>query len=177
MARSPIPAQAGAPRATLVIKPQRDKSLRNRHPWVFAGSVARSIGSAGAGETVEVVGADGAWLGRGAVSPASQIRVRIWTFTPDEPVDNDFFRRRLAQALDVRRPLRGRKGGGFMAGVSTGGASHRLRRCFALPVATFRRPLQGRILTPFPANLIGLPGRSPSPPAGANFADENCGPA
>jgi len=105
MARSPIPAQAGSSRATMVIKPQRDKSLRNRHPWVFAGSVARSIGSAGPGETVEVVGADGAWLGRGAVSPASQIRVRIWTFTPDEPVDEDFFRRRLAQALKVRGPL------------------------------------------------------------------------
>jgi 23S rRNA (cytosine1962-C5)-methyltransferase len=89
-----------------VIKPQRDKSLRNFHPWVFAGSVARTIGQAGPGDTVEVVGADGTWLGRGAVSPVSQIRVRIWTFDPDEPVDADYFQRRLARALEVRRPLR-----------------------------------------------------------------------
>jgi 23S rRNA (cytosine1962-C5)-methyltransferase len=92
--------------ATAVIKPQRDKSLRNRHPWVFAGSVARTIGTAGPGDTVEVVGADGTWLGRGAMSPASQIRVRIWTFAPEEPVDAAYFQRRLARALEVRRPLR-----------------------------------------------------------------------
>ncbi|NBX60822.1 MAG: 23S rRNA (cytosine(1962)-C(5))-methyltransferase RlmI, partial [Opitutaceae bacterium] len=57
------------------------------------------------GDTVEVISADGAWLGRGAYSPASSIRVRIWTFDPDEVIDNSFFLRRIESALTGRTAL------------------------------------------------------------------------
>ena len=40
---------------------------------------------------LDVLAAGGQLLGRAAYSPSSQIRARLWTFDPSEPVDADFF--------------------------------------------------------------------------------------
>lgn len=96
----------------VTLAPGREKSLRRRHPWVFAGAVARAPRGVAPGATVEVVAADGSWLGRGAWSPASQIRVRIWSFEQGEGIDGGFFRRRLAAALAWRDGLPGLGGEG-----------------------------------------------------------------
>ena len=45
------------------------------------------------------------FLARGAYSPVSQIRARVWTFDPQENVDADFFRRRIQFATLKRAPL------------------------------------------------------------------------
>ncbi len=77
----------------------REKSLLRRHPWeFFSGAVARMEGKASLGETVDIVDHQGKWLARGALSPASQIRARVWTFDKDESIDIDFFTRRLQRA-------------------------------------------------------------------------------
>ncbi|MCB1746076.1 MAG: class I SAM-dependent rRNA methyltransferase [Gammaproteobacteria bacterium] len=86
----------------VVLKLGRDKSLRRRHPWVFSGAVARVDGGPQPGETVEVVAADGAFLGRGAYSPRSQIRVRILSFDPAVAVDEALIASRLQHALAYR---------------------------------------------------------------------------
>jgi 23S rRNA (cytosine1962-C5)-methyltransferase len=91
--------------ATVFLKNGREKSLRRRHPWVFSGAIARVDGSPGPGATVNVVTEGGVFLARGAYSPASQIRVRVWTFDQREGVDREFFRRRLARAVESRRRL------------------------------------------------------------------------
>lgn len=87
------------------LKPGREKSLRRRHPWVFSGAIERVEGEVAAGATVELVGSSGEFLGRGAYSPASQIRVRVWSFESGESIDAAFFRRRLARAVESRRRL------------------------------------------------------------------------
>ncbi|HET8698787.1 MAG TPA: class I SAM-dependent methyltransferase, partial [Gammaproteobacteria bacterium] len=56
-------------------------------------------------DTVDVVAAGGDVLARGAYSPASQIRVRVWTFDPEENVDEAFLERRLERAIESRRRL------------------------------------------------------------------------
>lgn len=89
--------------ATIVLQPQREKSLKRHHPWVFASAIDTVTGRCRSGDTVEVMSSEGEWLGRGAYSPESQIRVRIWTFVKDEPVDNGFFMRRLEQAYALRQ--------------------------------------------------------------------------
>ncbi len=88
--------------ASLILKPGREKSLLRRHPWVFSGAIGQLNGDPAPGATVDVRAADGAFLARAAYSPASQIRARVWTFDPDEAVDVEFFRRRLAAALARR---------------------------------------------------------------------------
>ena len=92
-------------RPTLILKPQREKSLRNHHPWIFSGAVGRIEGSPQSGDTVDILAADGRWLARGGFSPASQIRARVWSFARDEAVDAAFFQRRLARAVALRRPI------------------------------------------------------------------------
>ncbi len=90
--------------ATLVLAPGRDRSVTRRHPWIFAGSVDRLDGRARPGDTVIVQAANGRALGRAAFSPASQIRARMWTFG-DESIDDAFFRRTVARAVEQRRDL------------------------------------------------------------------------
>ena len=90
---------------SVILKPKREKSLLNRHPWVFSGAIARLDGQSQPGETVDVLAADGRWLARGAYSPHSQIRVRVWSFIQAEVIDQRFFETRLQQALDLRRQV------------------------------------------------------------------------
>lgn len=91
--------------AFVTIKAKRETALIRRHPWVFAGSLARVNGNPGPGETVEVLSSKGVAFGRGAFSPRSQIRVRMWTFDPGELVDPAFFRNRLERAIEARTRL------------------------------------------------------------------------
>ena len=94
----------------LVLAKGRDKSLLRRHPWIFSGAVSRMEGKASQGETIDIVDHQGKWLARGAYSPDSQIRARVWTFDPQESVDIDFFIRRLQRAQTWRDWLAKRDG-------------------------------------------------------------------
>ena len=100
------PPRGDEPLAKIVLKEGRERSLLRRHPWVFSGAVDRVEGSPGPGETVNVLAADGRFLGRGAYSPASQIRVRIWTFHETEEIDTAFFAGRIRAAVALREGLR-----------------------------------------------------------------------
>jgi len=57
------------------------------------------------GETVKVVDSNGHFLAWGAISPSSQIRVRIWSWKEDDEVGGDFFSRRIREAVDLRKLL------------------------------------------------------------------------
>jgi 23S rRNA (cytosine1962-C5)-methyltransferase len=89
--------------ASVFLHPGREKSLLRHHPWIFASAVHRLQGKPHKGDTVEVLDARGKWLGRGAWSPDSSIRIRIWTFSETEVVDNTFFLRRLEAAITARQ--------------------------------------------------------------------------
>ncbi|MBI5829882.1 MAG: hypothetical protein HZB20_10185 [Chloroflexi bacterium] len=54
---------------TLLLRPGRDKSVRQRHPWIFTGSVAAVHGQPASGQTVIVRSADGEFMARAAFSP------------------------------------------------------------------------------------------------------------
>jgi len=90
---------------SLTLKPGREKSLLRRHPWIFSGAVAHLDGDPAPGATVELLAANGQFLARAAYSPSSQIRARVWTFDQAEPVDLDFFRKRIGTALAARAAL------------------------------------------------------------------------
>jgi 23S rRNA (cytosine1962-C5)-methyltransferase len=90
----------------LTLKEGREKSLRRRHPWIFSGAVERLHGEAEPGASVEIVAATGEVLGKGAYSPSSQIRARVWSFEAGEGIDAAFFRRRLTRAIESRRSLK-----------------------------------------------------------------------
>lgn len=96
--------------ARLFLAKGREKSLLRRHPWVFSGAVTRVEGKANSGDTIDIVDSQGKWLARGAYSPSSQIRARVWTFRQDEDIDIEFFVRRLQQAQSWRNWIAKRDG-------------------------------------------------------------------
>jgi len=91
--------------ATVHLKPQKCKSLRRLHPWVFSGAIEKVKGKPTSGETVSIHSAEGDWLGYGAWSPQSQIRVRVWSFQQHDSIDPDFFQRRIQAAQHLREGL------------------------------------------------------------------------
>lgn len=86
----------------IILKPGRERSVRQRHPWLFSGSVANLSGNPAAGGTVRVVSAGGEPLGWAAYSPVSQIRARMWTFDPDVVIDQAFFQALIERAIQRR---------------------------------------------------------------------------
>ena len=87
----------------ITLRDGKERSLERRHPWVFESSVAS--GKADAGETVRVQAKDGRFLAWASYSPASQIRLRAWSFVETERIDSAFFARRIEQAVEVRGRL------------------------------------------------------------------------
>lgn len=92
---------------TIILKQGREKSLLRRHPWIFSTAIERIEGKpeekAKPGTTAVVQTADGRFLARAAHSPQSQIRARVWSFDPNEPVDHAMIKRRVRRALAYRR--------------------------------------------------------------------------
>jgi 23S rRNA (cytosine1962-C5)-methyltransferase len=89
-----------------VLKPGREKPMRQRHPWIFSGAI-QSIGAdVENGGVADVTSASGEFVARGMVSLRSQITVRILTFERDEAVDGAFWEKRIARAFRAR-PARG----------------------------------------------------------------------
>ncbi|MCE9646684.1 MAG: class I SAM-dependent methyltransferase [Chloroflexi bacterium] len=82
----------------------REKSLLRRHPWIFASAIKQMDGNPASGASVDLLSSDGQFLARACYSPHSQIRARVWTFD-DEPVDKEFFRKRIRAALHLRGSL------------------------------------------------------------------------
>jgi 23S rRNA (cytosine1962-C5)-methyltransferase len=91
--------------ASIILQADRDKSLKRRHPWVFSQAVKQVHGTPNSGDTVDIVTVDGKFVARGAYSPNSQIRARVWTFDADEQIDADFFQRRIQNAWTIRQQL------------------------------------------------------------------------
>lgn len=94
--------------STLRLKRGKEESLDRFHPWVFSGAIA-NLPQPGSneieeGETVIITANDGRFLGQGHYQIGS-IAVRMLTFDPSEAVDEGLYRRRILQAVELRRAL------------------------------------------------------------------------
>lgn len=88
----------------VILKKGREASVLRRHPWIFSGAIDKVTGGEPAsGETVRLRAHDGRKLAVGGYSPASQIRVRVWSFDSAEQIGPAFFKKRLAAAVEDRR--------------------------------------------------------------------------
>ncbi len=83
----------------------REKSLLRRHPWIFSQAVKKVEGEVISGADCEIFDSKGQWLARGAYSPISTIRARVWTFDRDEKIDVAFFEKRIKTAKELRKAL------------------------------------------------------------------------
>ena len=68
----------------VILRKSADKFIKRKHPWIFSGAIEKVEGNPANGETVQIFTSDKKLIGLGSFSPSSQIRVRVWTFNPDE---------------------------------------------------------------------------------------------
>jgi 23S rRNA (cytosine1962-C5)-methyltransferase len=86
-----------------ILKPKRAQPFFSRHPWVFAGAIARIDGAAADGAEVDLVSATDNFVARGLYNSRSKINVRLYSWDEGVPLDRAFFRGRVETALRLRR--------------------------------------------------------------------------
>ena len=85
------------------LKAGKEESLKRFHPWVFSGAIAKVEGEPEEGEVVDVYTSKKEFIACGHFQIGS-IAVRVLTFRQEE-INHEFWKRRLAVALDLRRSL------------------------------------------------------------------------
>lgn len=89
-----------ARRRRLTLRRGRERTIANRHPWIFTGAIAGEDGPPGAA-LADLVDGSGTRLASGFYSPHSQIRLRALAFG-DEQLTPELFRSRIAAAIARR---------------------------------------------------------------------------
>ena len=87
----------------VILRKGKEESLKRFHPWIFSGAVHHIEGEAAEGDIVEVLNSEGKFIALGHWQIGS-IAVRVLTFKRQE-IDAEFWKKRLASALDVRRSI------------------------------------------------------------------------
>src|SRR5207245_11330249 len=99
--------------ARVVLKPRKALPFYGRHPWVLASAVDRveptSIESEHIldldGQAVELVNDKRKFIAHGLFNSHSRIRVRLYSWSAEEPIDEAFFRRKIEAAIQLRRQI------------------------------------------------------------------------
>jgi len=93
----------------VILKPRRAQPFFGRHPWVFEGAIDAVESPTGeepeAGTAAELWSANDEFIAHGLWNPHSNIRLRLYSWERDQPIDNDFLVRRIREAVDLRRGL------------------------------------------------------------------------
>jgi 23S rRNA (cytosine1962-C5)-methyltransferase len=97
----------------VVLKPRKALPFYGRHPWVLASAVDR-VEPTGIesehlldldGQAVELVNDKRKFIAHGLFNSQSRIRVRLYSWSTEEPIDDAFFRRKIQTAVDLRRQI------------------------------------------------------------------------
>ncbi|MEB3100698.1 class I SAM-dependent rRNA methyltransferase [Ferviditalea candida] len=88
--------------ASVFLTKNRKKRLEQGHPWIFQNEIERVEGEPLPGEIVQVFSHRGEYLASGYINRASQIMVRIVSYTPLEKMDREFFMSRFQGCRDHR---------------------------------------------------------------------------
>jgi 23S rRNA (cytosine1962-C5)-methyltransferase len=119
------PAAAPLAAARVILRPRKALPFYGRHPWVLDSAVERVEPTSIAGEhlaetdgaVVDLVNDRGKFIARGFYNANSRIRVRLLTWNEGEALDEAFFRRKIAAAIELRRRI-GYAGQGRLDGTS-----------------------------------------------------------
>lgn len=88
----------------IFLKPGKEKAVIRHHPWIFSGAIDTVVGDPENGSSVQVFDSKKNFLGIGAFSSYSQIRVRMWSFDNEE-IDQAFFEKRIDVSIKRRSHL------------------------------------------------------------------------
>jgi 23S rRNA (cytosine1962-C5)-methyltransferase len=86
----------------VVLRSRRARPFFGRHPWVFAGAIDSVQGEPADGDVVDLFSHAGNFVARGIYNSKSKIRVRLYSWSEEQPLDEVFFRSRLEEAIRLR---------------------------------------------------------------------------
>ena len=87
----------------IILKPGKERSLKNFHPWLFSGAIAKVDGKTNDGDIVEIYSAAGEYLATGHYNKGT-ITVRVFSFEQRE-IGYEFWKEKLQSAYDLRKNL------------------------------------------------------------------------
>src|SRR5262245_56359963 len=96
----------GAPivrRSTVRLPPDVARRVRLGHPWVYREALGSRALREDAGAVLELVDADGEFVGRGLYEPDGAIAIRVITRDPARAVDAELCAARVRSAIELRR--------------------------------------------------------------------------
>jgi 23S rRNA (cytosine1962-C5)-methyltransferase len=96
---------AGFGVAQAVLKPRKAGPFLGRHPWVFDTAIGRLEGQCADGDVVDLVSDKHHFVARGIINRNSHLRIRLYTWDPQQPLDDGFWDTRIGRALDLRPRL------------------------------------------------------------------------
>jgi 23S rRNA (cytosine1962-C5)-methyltransferase len=94
-----------SPLRQIILQSHTKRSFSGNHPWILANSILEPGSAPRVGEQVDLVSHESKWIGRGLYNPNSRIRVRLYTWNPDEIIDNQLIILRLDRAIQLRSRL------------------------------------------------------------------------
>ena len=87
------------------LKPRKARPFYGRHPWVLDTAIAAVSDYPRDGDVVDLVSEDNRFIARGVLNSRSRIRVRLYSWREDEPLDAAFWRARLEAAIALRQTI------------------------------------------------------------------------
>lgn len=90
--------------------PNRDRSLKRRHPWVFSGAISGVDGDPEPGAIVRVLDHEDRFLAWAYFNRRSQIQARVLDWSESAAIDDGWWRRRISESVERRRALPGLEG-------------------------------------------------------------------
>lgn len=88
--------------ARVVLRAGRARPFYGRHPWVYPGAIEAVTHEPADGDAVEVHSHAGNFIAHGLYNSKSKIRVRLYSWQHDIPIDEQFFRDRIEEAIRLR---------------------------------------------------------------------------
>jgi 23S rRNA (cytosine1962-C5)-methyltransferase len=89
----------------VVLRREKRGTFFARHPWVLEKSLVSAPGDLTDGQPVDLVLPDGRWVARGIFNSRSRIRVRLYSWNPDQGLDERLWHDRLERAVALREEL------------------------------------------------------------------------
>lgn len=90
----------------IILKDGKEKSVLNRHPWIFSGAIAKADPSIAPGEIVTILDSKQKPLATGYCNPKSSIAVRVLEWDASRPIDNVWWEERIKSSIDRRKNLK-----------------------------------------------------------------------
>lgn len=88
---------------TLILRPGRDKPIRQQHPWVYSGAIEAVTGDPEPGDIVTLLTSRGEFAARGYWNPRSMLQARILTWR-NELIDEAWWQAAFTRAMAARQP-------------------------------------------------------------------------